>query len=418
MSEDSDVAIVGSGPYALSVAAHLRALGVEFRIFGPALKFWRDQAPGRLLKTAAEAMSFSVPEGAPSFVDWCSANQGEDADPRSMSSYANYALAMQRRFVPELEPAEVTRVSYAGGGALELRLAHGERLTARRVVFATGLAHMASVPEVLAHLPPELLAHTADVRDYAAYRGLDVAVIGGGASAIEAGIAVHAAGGSPDVLVRKPAVTFDERPRPARTPFERLRRPSSVFGYGLRGRALQAAPFALRLVPPSRRAQIVESRLAASAAWWSEERVADKVPVCTGTEVLAAERIGDRVRLHLRTPSGECSTDVDRVIAGTGYTADVDRLAFLDDELRQRIRRVGRAPALSPGFQSSLESAFFVGPIAAASCGPVFRFVAGARSAGPALALHLAGPVRALVSAVRHFGTRGISRGHAAVLAR
>jgi cation diffusion facilitator CzcD-associated flavoprotein CzcO len=417
VSEDSDVAIVGSGPYALSLAAHLRALGVEFRIFGPALKFWRDQAPGGFLKTAGETMGLALPERAPSFVAWC-AHQGEGNDPRSMSAFTNYALAMQRTFVPELEPAEVTRVSYAGGGALELTLGHGERLTARRVVFATGLAHMASIPDVLSHLPPELLAHTAEVRDYTAYRGLDVAVVGGGASAIEAGIAVHEAGGCPEVLVRKDAVTFDERPRAARTSFERLRHPSSVFGYGLRGRALQAAPFAIRFVTASRRARIVASRLAPSAAWWSEERMADEVPLCTGTEILAAERHGDRIRLQLRTPSGECSTEVDRIIAGTGYTADVDRLPFLDEELRQRIGRVGRAPALSSAFQSSLESAFFVGPMAAESCGPVFRFVAGARCAGPALALHLAGPVRAVVSAVRHLGTRGMARGHATALAR
>ena len=34
MSDAVDVAIVGAGPYGLSLAAHLRAAGVSFRQFG------------------------------------------------------------------------------------------------------------------------------------------------------------------------------------------------------------------------------------------------------------------------------------------------------------------------------------------------------------------------------------------------
>jgi hypothetical protein len=47
-------------------------------------------------------------------------------------------------------------------------------------------------------------------------------------------------------------------------------------------------------------------------------------------------------------------------------------------------------------FQSSVPGAYFLGPIAAFSFGPLFRFVCGAEYAAPALARHLAGPVRAL----------------------
>jgi 2-polyprenyl-6-methoxyphenol hydroxylase-like FAD-dependent oxidoreductase len=35
MTETTDVVIVGAGPYGLSLAAHLRARGISFRIFGP-----------------------------------------------------------------------------------------------------------------------------------------------------------------------------------------------------------------------------------------------------------------------------------------------------------------------------------------------------------------------------------------------
>jgi cation diffusion facilitator CzcD-associated flavoprotein CzcO len=47
-----DVAIVGAGPYGLSVAAHLGALGVDYRIFGKPMQLWREHMPpGMRLKS-------------------------------------------------------------------------------------------------------------------------------------------------------------------------------------------------------------------------------------------------------------------------------------------------------------------------------------------------------------------------------
>ena len=40
-----DVAIVGAGPYGLSLASHLRARGVGFRIFGQPMQSWRAHMP-------------------------------------------------------------------------------------------------------------------------------------------------------------------------------------------------------------------------------------------------------------------------------------------------------------------------------------------------------------------------------------
>jgi cation diffusion facilitator CzcD-associated flavoprotein CzcO len=45
MSKASDVAIIGAGPYGLSLAAHLRSRGREPRVFGDPMKLWRTQMP-------------------------------------------------------------------------------------------------------------------------------------------------------------------------------------------------------------------------------------------------------------------------------------------------------------------------------------------------------------------------------------
>ena len=47
-----DTAIIGAGPYGLSIAAHLRVAGVPHEIFGEPLESWRDFMPqGMKLKS-------------------------------------------------------------------------------------------------------------------------------------------------------------------------------------------------------------------------------------------------------------------------------------------------------------------------------------------------------------------------------
>ena len=57
------VAIVGAGPYGLSIAAHLRSYGVPFRIFGTPLDSWRRHMPvGMMLKSYGFASNLSAPD--------------------------------------------------------------------------------------------------------------------------------------------------------------------------------------------------------------------------------------------------------------------------------------------------------------------------------------------------------------------
>src|SRR5512132_4028421 len=61
---DVDVAIVGSGPYGLSIAAHLAAHGVDHRIFGRPMQAWQAHMPvGMFLKSEGFASNLSDPDG-------------------------------------------------------------------------------------------------------------------------------------------------------------------------------------------------------------------------------------------------------------------------------------------------------------------------------------------------------------------
>ena len=57
-----DVAVIGAGPYGLSIAAHLSVRNVAFRIFGTPMSSWRNHmAAGTLLKSFGFASSLYDP---------------------------------------------------------------------------------------------------------------------------------------------------------------------------------------------------------------------------------------------------------------------------------------------------------------------------------------------------------------------
>jgi cation diffusion facilitator CzcD-associated flavoprotein CzcO len=386
-----DVAIVGSGPYALSLAAHLHARGVRYRAFGPPMRFWRTMPPGLNLKSLAFATSIAVPERGHSFPEWCRTRGLEDHEPCSMESYAEYGMWMKDRFVPDLEPVEVARVALAGHQRFDVTLATGERLRARNVVSATGLSGLAYVPDVLQGLG-DLASHTFDLHAFTRFAGKEVAVVGAGASAIEAAALVHEAGGHAQLLVRDAEATFNTRARPDRPLVDRILNPDTVLGAGRKNWLLQTLPWGFYFIPERKRVRIAHHYLPPTAPWWIRDRFEGNVEVRVRTTVVGASREAGRVRLRLRTegaPERERTIAVDHVIAGTGYVLDADRLAYLDSDLRRRVRRVDRAPSLSLHFESSVPGLYFLGPLTALCFGPVFRFVAGARFAVPVIARHL-----------------------------
>jgi hypothetical protein len=72
----------------------------------------------------------------------------------------------------------------------------------------------------------------------------------------------------------------------------------------------------------------------------------------------------------------------------------VDRLTFLDHELRAQVHRIERSPRLNANFESSVSGLSFVGSTSAMSFGPLFRFVVGADYTARKVSAHLASRAR------------------------
>jgi cation diffusion facilitator CzcD-associated flavoprotein CzcO len=378
MRPGTDVAIIGAGPYGLSLAAHLRVRGVEYRIFGEAMRFWRNMPVGVNLKSLAFATSIAVPESGYSFPNWCEQHGLEDFEPCTMQSFSAYGLEIQKQFVPDLEEVLATNVSLRDGG-FEVALSSGERLHSRKVVVCTGLSGLARIPDVLRELGPESMRHTFDVSDYSVFRNKTVAVIGAGASAIEAGALVREAGGCSEIFVRGQEAVFHGRTPRVRPLWESIRNPMTVLGAGRDNWVLQQLPLSVHMLPRERRTRFVKSYLGPASPWWIKDRVLGKVPIHVRHEVVKVGNASQRVLLKMRDGEG-ClrNVEVDFVIAGTGYDANLSRLKFLDPKILDRIDRTEHAPTLNINFESSVPGLHFVGPLSFMCFGPLFRFVTGA----------------------------------------
>ena len=164
MTEIVDVAIIGAGPYGLSIAAHLAGRGVDFRIFGSAMHTWRTSMPeGMVLKSEGNGSNLYDPEGELTLARFC-ADRGlpyEDTGyPIPLSTFIDYGIAFQQRFVPRLEDRAVTDVVPSSYG-FDLYLADGDVAPARRVIVAAGIRAYEYMPPQLAQLPIELASHSA-----------------------------------------------------------------------------------------------------------------------------------------------------------------------------------------------------------------------------------------------------------------
>ena len=389
---DTDVAIVGAGPYGLSLAAHLRHHGVDFKIFGQPMDFWFKIAQGgsdRYLKSFGLGTRIYVPQAGYSFVEYCVRRNLENFEPCSIKDFANYGIWVQDQNIPDVERVGVVDISRMEGG-FHIALSNGTALNAKRVVVATGLTSYARIPLELGNLPGHLLSHSSQVSNFERFAGLDVCVMGAGQSALEAAVLLHEAGARPRLLARGAKVAWNKQLPPKRTWWQRLRSPISALGAGPKGFLLTRFPSALHHVPEPWRVWFVARLLPAEGAWWLRKRFEQNVPVDLNCALIKAREREGRVALVIRGGMGEEREYLyDHVIAGTGFSVNVDRLTFLSTDLRASVKRIQRAPRLNRNFESSAPGLFFVGPAAALSFGPLFRFVVGASYTARRLAGHL-----------------------------
>jgi len=385
-----NIAIIGAGPYGLSVAAHFRRQGIPFRIFGRPMDSWLTHMPkGMMLKSDGFASNIYDPENEFPLGRFCAERGIPYADeglPVRLETFAAYGLAFKERMVPELEDRLVANLDRVPGG-FRLGLEDGETVIAQQVVLAVGITHFEYVPANLAHLPPECFSHSYRHHDLEPFRGRKVVVIGGGSSALDLAGLLRDGDADVHVVARAKALKFHNMPSGMpRSWWQRIRHPKSGLGPGLRSRFFANAPGIFYHLPERLRLEAVQRTLGPSGGWFSKEKVVGRVPLLLGYTIKRGDVQDGNVRLQLRAEDGaEREIVAEHVIAATGYKVDMGRLMFLSPEIRSKVKAVYGSPLLSSTFESSIPGLYFVGIAAANSFGPVMRFAFGAGYAAQTL---------------------------------
>jgi thioredoxin reductase len=310
--------------------------------------------------------------------------------PVPLATFVAYGQWFQSELGLAVDESLITNVVRRDDG-FELTGSNGDVVVARRVVVAIGVEHFARVPKVLSELPRELCTHSSAHSDLASFRDQEVVIVGVGQSGLELAGLMHEIGARVTVLARRGVAWNSEPHRAGRPLLEQLKSPQSGLGHGWRYWAYANLPDVYHRLPRDIKLAKAWSTLGPSGAPWLRSRVEGQVPILTGHAVEWAKPVGGLARLGGTQPGGTSfEMAADHVIAATGYRPELNRLAFLSETIRAQLRTAGGSPALGLDFQSSVPGLYFIGAAAAASFGPVSRFVYGSKHAATSLARRLA----------------------------
>ncbi|BAP41604.1 flavoprotein [Pseudomonas sp. StFLB209] len=213
-----DVAIVGAGMAGMAAAAELHHLGVRSVLFdqsepgfeGP----WATTARMQTLRSPKQLAGPALGLPALTFRAWYQARfglaqwQALDKIPRlQWAEYLRWYRQVLNLDVRNQHRIASVQPTAEGFVRLLIDAPDGlQEVLARHVVLATGRDGMGGpwVPDLALALPRQYWAHSADGLQDAWFTGKRVAVIGGGASAMDAaGTALEAGAVSVDMLVRR-----------------------------------------------------------------------------------------------------------------------------------------------------------------------------------------------------------------------
>ncbi|MCA9859379.1 MAG: NAD(P)-binding domain-containing protein [Thermomicrobiales bacterium] len=368
---ETDLLVVGAGPYGLGIAAYAKSLGVETAIVGRPMAFWRDRMPAGMYLRSSWDWHYD-PHAVHTIEMWLEQTGRTKASitPFSLADYLEFATWFE--VVSGLEPIDrqVERLDIRPDGRYEAVFTGDNRLTARHVVLALGFGNFGYVPDELrAVLPDQHVAHTVDFVDFSQAAGKRFAIVGGRQSAYEWAALLHEAGADAvDVIHRHRTPRFAEADWSWTTPVvERIASDPAWY------RSLddaQKRKIAFRLWGEGR----------GKLEPWLTPRLATPAVRSLPFRTIAGSDLASSGSILLTLDSGD-KLEVDQVVLATGYRADARRVPMLAaGNLLDRVEIQNGFPVLDSTFQLSVPGLYATSMLATQEFGSLFAFTVAVRA--------------------------------------
>lgn len=367
---NTDLLIIGAGPFGLALAAQASHDGIEHVIVGKPMEFWKRNMPqGMFLRSACD---WHLDPLNVDTIDSFLATQRKTArevEPLSLDFYLSYVDWFQQRKNIHPVPVYVERLESIDARTFLATTVEGDVINARRVVLAPGFKHFAHAPpELLARLPPGRFQHTSGFVDFCEAKDQRFLIIGGRQSAFEwTALLIEAGAAAVHVSHRHPTPAFAVA--------------DWSWVNALVDNIAEDPGWFRRMSQPEKDA--VNHRLWAEGRLklepWLEPRIkTDRVRIWPQTELVSCIQTenGD---LKVVLSNDETIT-LDKIVLATGYKVDLARLPIMAGDLLKRIDTRNGFPVLDDHFETSVPGLFITSMPATQDFGPFFGFTISVRT--------------------------------------
>jgi cation diffusion facilitator CzcD-associated flavoprotein CzcO len=384
---NTDLLIVGAGPFGLSTAAHARHLGIDHLIIGEPMRFWQAHMPnGMYLRSACDW--HLDPQNVDTMEAFLRALELTPAgvEPLSRDFYLKYSRWFQARKQIDPWPVIVERLDTTEeeNGWFRATLAGGGTIAARDVVLAIGFEHFKHVPDDLRRLlPADRVQHTCDFVDFTGVRDQRCLIVGGRQSAFEwAALMGEAGAAAVHVSHRHDSPAF------ARSDWSWV---SPLVD------AMVENPGWYRNLTQAQKDEVgrrlwAEGRLKLEP-WLASRVQREPISLWPNTRVVACrERADATLQVTLDAGNRSHVLDIDRIVLATGYKVNITRVPLLArGNVLARLRTLNDLPVLDDHLQSNIPGLFMTSMPATGDFGPFFAFTVAVRTSAKLIGQGLRG---------------------------
>ena len=383
MTRETNLLIIGAGPFSLAVAAQAAHDGIEHLIVGKPMEFWKQNMPkGMFLRSACDwhldPLDVHTIDG---FLESLG-KTARDVEPLSLDFYLSYADWFQQQKAIQSLPVYIEQLDRSvANDHFVAKTRDGEMINAQSVVLAPGFKHFAHTPDDLkTKLPASGFQHTSEFVDFNDAKNKRYLIIGGRQSAFEwAALLLEAGASAVHLSHRHASPAFKAADWSWVNPLVDN---------------IAVDPNWFRRLSQSEKDAVshrlwAEGRLKVEP--WLESRLKDeRVRVWPQSELVSCTE-HENGELLAALSNGE-TLKVDQVVLATGYKVNIARLPFLAaGNLLERLETRNGFPVLDDHFETSVPGLFITSMPAMQDFGPFFGFTISVRTSAKLICQRLMG---------------------------